>query len=148
MSVQFLLCRRSGHNFDAGADVFVPFHSRLKQIPKAVVPSKQAIQATEHNVCSTAADDSAARASPTPLAASEGFLDASPAHNTDSDGGRSALESYGGVFDEAKRAVVFQRYCHVYQKGELRDLLTLIDGVHILEEYYDTGNHCILLEKL
>ena len=60
---------------------------------------------------------------------------------------RAVLESYGGVFDEAKRAVVFQRYCHVYQQGELRKLVDSVGGARILSEFCDTGNHCILVQK-
>ena len=57
------------------------------------------------------------------------------------------LEALGGVFDSSKRAVVFQRYCHVYAAGELRELVTAVGGASILDEYEDTGNHCILVEK-
>lgn len=53
----------------------------------------------------------------------------------------------GGVYDPDKRATVFQRYCHVYTEGELRELLQSVAGCLIREEYYDTGNWCALVEK-
>lgn len=60
----------------------------------------------------------------------------------------ATLEAMGGVFDPTKRAVIFQRYCHVYRTGELRALIDEVGGMRILDEYYDTGNHCIAIEKL
>eukprot|EP00967_Tisochrysis_lutea_P123020 scaffold204181_cov37-Tisochrysis_lutea.AAC.1 len=54
----------------------------------------------------------------------------------------------GGVYDASKRATVFQRYCHVYKDGELRELLEAVGGSAIVEEYYDTGNWCAVIEKL
>lgn len=116
---------RSGHNFEAGADVFVPFHSRLK--PKA----------TSEGAAAPCNDPGAAAPS-----------QALTPRESPTDDGRMALEAYGGVFDESKRAVVFQRYCHVYQQGELRDLVATVSGVRVLDEYYDTGNHCMAVEKL
>ena len=53
-----------------------------------------------------------------------------------------------GVVDEEKGAVVFQRYCHVYEEGELRDLFAQLPWLRVEEEYYDTGNWCITAEKL
>ena len=43
-------------------------------------------------------------------------------------------------------AVVHQRYCHVYREGELRALAESV-GATVLQEYCDTGNHCVLVRK-
>ena len=43
-------------------------------------------------------------------------------------------------------AVVHQRYCHVYREGELRALAESVGGT-VLQEYCDTGNHCVLVRK-
>lgn len=47
---------------------------------------------------------------------------------------------------------VFQRYYHVFVKGELEELIemTRIDGwgFSILESYYDKTNWCVILEKV
>ena len=53
----------------------------------------------------------------------------------------------GGVFDASKRAVVFQRYCHVYRKGELRRIIDAVGGASVVEQYYDTGNWCVHVVK-
>ena len=100
---------RSGHNFEAGADVFVPFHSRLKAPPKASAKSSPASAAS---VTSDAA--SAAAAASAPFTTAVALSDAPPPATAPD---VAALEAYGGVFDEAKHAVVFQRYCHVYRLG-------------------------------
>ena len=42
--------------------------------------------------------------------------------------------------------MVHQRYCHVYREGELRALAESV-GATVLQEYCDTGNHCVLVRK-
>eukprot|EP00908_Phaeocystis_cordata_P000173 Transcript_10181.p3 GENE.Transcript_10181~~Transcript_10181.p3 ORF type:complete len:303 (-),score=83.11 Transcript_10181:348-1256(-) len=46
-----------------------------------------------------------------------------------------------------QQAVVHQRYCHVYREGELRRLVESVPGASVVQEYYDTGNHCVLVRK-
>ena len=43
---------------------------------------------------------------------------------------------------------VLQRYCHVYCEGELRALVAATPGCRVVDEYYDTGNWCVVAEKL
>lgn len=64
------------------------------------------------------------------------------------------------VFDETKNSTVLQRYCHVYSQGELSNLVNMLnnkdnksnfeveDWVCVEEEYYDTGNWCVVFKKL
>ncbi|KAK3247971.1 hypothetical protein CYMTET_42545 [Cymbomonas tetramitiformis] len=53
------------------------------------------------------------------------------------------------VLDEEKRAVVFQRYCHVYREGELEAFfMQLQSWVTIVEVYWDTGNWAIRARKI
>ena len=47
-----------------------------------------------------------------------------------------------GFIDEAKTAVVYQRYCHVYREEELRGLFHATEMCEIEEVYTDTGNLC------
>ena len=48
-----------------------------------------------------------------------------------------------GVADPVKKAVVYQRYCHVYREGELPGLFRGLAGVEVIESYYDAGNWCV-----
>ena len=62
-----------------------------------------------------------------------------------------AVASHGEV-DEEKGAAVFQRYCHVYVKGELETLIeeTIAnEGINacIIESYHDTGNWAVCVKK-
>lgn len=41
----------------------------------------------------------------------------------------------------------FQRYCHVYQEGEIDKLFARIPGVIIEESYYDHSNWCVRARK-
>lgn len=66
-----------------------------------------------------------------------------------------------GVLDEEKKSIVFQRYCHVYEQGELKELALSLNSRHatnqdqnqshdwvaVIDEFYDTGNWCIVLQK-
>ena len=59
----------------------------------------------------------------------------------------ATASAQGEGSDSQSAAVVHQRYCHVYRKGELRELAESIPGARVLQEYYDTGNHCIVVQK-
>jgi alkylated DNA repair protein alkB family protein 8 len=63
-------------------------------------------------------------------------------------------ESSSRIYD-TRDGVVFNydstnyRYCHLYKKGELEDLVKLGNvPVSVVDTYYDTSNWCIVLEKL
>eukprot|EP00949_MAST-11_sp_MAST-11-sp1_P000624 g624.t1 len=48
-----------------------------------------------------------------------------------------------GTFDEKKRSTVYQRYCHVYQRGDLEKLMNAVPGVIIEKTYFDTSNWAV-----
>ena len=53
-------------------------------------------------------------------------------------------EKYNGAeFDSKKNLVVFQRYCHMYRKGELEELCAKVPGLEVLESSYERGNHVV-----
>jgi ubiquinone/menaquinone biosynthesis C-methylase UbiE len=52
------------------------------------------------------------------------------------------------VVDTVKRATVFQRFCHVFQKGELESLVIQIDNIQIKQSYYDRGNWAVIVLKV
>lgn len=45
--------------------------------------------------------------------------------------------------DDAKRWVVYQRYCHVYRQGELEDLISYVPGLKVLDTQYSRSNWCL-----
>ena len=49
----------------------------------------------------------------------------------------------GAEFDSKKNLVVFQRYCHMYRKGELESLCEQVPGLEVLESAYEKGNWVI-----
>jgi len=56
-------------------------------------------------------------------------------------------EQYNGAeFDSKKNLVVFQRYCHMYRKGELESLCNQVPGLEVLESSYEKGNHVVSLK--
>lgn len=44
-------------------------------------------------------------------------------------------------------SVVYQRYCHVYAEGELEALVQRVDGLRLIESYYDRSNWCVVAER-
>ena len=51
------------------------------------------------------------------------------------------------VKEDEKGALVFQRYCHVYRKGELEDLCSSVPGACVEEAGWDRGNWFVLVRK-
>ena len=43
---------------------------------------------------------------------------------------------------------VYQRYYHVFQEGELEQLIAKVEGLRLLASYYDQGNWCAEAEKV
>jgi alkylated DNA repair protein alkB family protein 8 len=51
------------------------------------------------------------------------------------------------VVDEGKGVIVYQRYCHLYQEGELEKLAGLLKGVELVRVFYDNSNWFVWLRK-
>jgi len=49
--------------------------------------------------------------------------------------------------DEGKGVIVYQRYCHLYQEGELEKLAGLLKGVELVRAFYDNSNWFVWLRK-
>ena len=62
-----------------------------------------------------------------------------------------AMERHGfadGTIDAAKNTVVFKRYYHLFDEGELDGLVADLEGVQLKASFYDKSNWCAVLEKL
>ena len=53
-----------------------------------------------------------------------------------------------GQVDEAKRTVVFKRYYHLYDKGELEGLVEEVSCVQLVDSFFDKSNWCAIYEKV
>ena len=74
-----------------------------------------------------------------------------PFHRTAAAGAREAAagELAHTVWDNAKSALVYQRYCHVYAEGELGALFEpLAEWVHVVDVYWDCGNWAVRVAKV
>ena len=49
--------------------------------------------------------------------------------------------------NQGSKSVVFQRFCHVYKKGELEELIERIPRCGVVESGYDKSNWFIMIEK-
>jgi len=102
-----------------GTDVLVPFNAQPKYL--------------EHTLSSTTNDV---------------VSNSRPAVDTVTKGkgvAKMMAEQYSGAeFDSKKNLVVFQRYCHMYLKGELEYLCGRVSGFKVIESSYEKGNHVVL----
>jgi len=49
--------------------------------------------------------------------------------------------------NEAKNPLILHRYYHTFVDGELQRLCELVDGVHVVNSYYDQGNWCVVIQR-
>lgn len=54
----------------------------------------------------------------------------------------------GPQVDSAKGAVVFQRYYHLFEEGELDALVACLPGVRLVDSFYDKDNWCVVFERV
>ena len=66
------------------------------------------------------------------------LLDATPA----------ALLAANGVIESHRGVVVFNRFCHVFKRGELPSLCTRAGPCAVVEESSDKSNWCVIAQKL
>lgn len=50
--------------------------------------------------------------------------------------------------DYEKRWIVYERYCHVYRKGELEELVQQVPGLRVVDAQYSRSNWCLRLERV
>lgn len=128
----------SGHRFPE-QDVLVPWHQRLKRKADSKELTSKKNSKGERN------DDQVKQ----PETCEEGLVEGEDTQSNQDDKDReSDSKASHGVLNEEKLAVVYQRYCHVYSKGELPTLFQpLAPWVEVVSEHYDTGNWVVIARK-
>ena len=63
---------------------------------------------------------------------------------------KSTADKYSEAFqnadyDENKGLVVFRRYCHLYKRGELEDIVKEVEHAEVTESGFESGNYYIIL---
>ena len=112
----------------ASTDVFVPFNAQPKYLDKNAIFQNE---------------DSTKRRQVPPSFSSKNL--------SSTNGSKSIAEMYSekyskADYDEKKGLVVFQRYCHMYRKGELEEIAEQVQGATLLESGYETGNYFVILK--
>lgn len=54
----------------------------------------------------------------------------------------------GGEVDAAKGTVMFKRFYHLFDAGELEGLVGGIGGARLVDSFYDKSNWCVIFEKV
>lgn len=47
----------------------------------------------------------------------------------------------------SQQAKTFKRFYHVFEEGELEELVTSVPGMSVVSSYYDQGNWCLIAQK-
>lgn len=42
---------------------------------------------------------------------------------------------------------VVQRFCHVFREGELEEMVELMEGVSLVDSFFDTSNWCVVIKR-
>ncbi len=50
--------------------------------------------------------------------------------------------------DSSKGAVVYQRYYHLFERGELDALVTRLPEARLADSFYDKDNWCVVMERV
>ena len=83
-----------------------------------------------------------------PFHRAEGALEAAKAQAAARDAGAANALQRPVHLDTVKKAVVFSRFYHVFEHGELDSLAEQLSGAHVSDSFYDKDNWCIVLTKL
>ena len=59
----------------------------------------------------------------------------------------SSVLQEAGEIDNQKNTIVFNRYYHLFEPGEMEGLVTLCHSVHLVDSFYDRDNWCIIVER-
>ena len=109
----------------AAEDVFVPFNAQPKYLQLPTTDGSNGTSPTNVNEPNT-----------------------NPPNSKASTARRYAEAHPHADYDEGKGLVVFQRYCHLYRKGELEDLIVHhIPTVDIVHGGFESGNYFVILQK-
>lgn len=53
----------------------------------------------------------------------------------------------GGEIDRERGSVVYKRYYHLFDKGELEDLVCQVPNLEVTASFYDKSNWCCIFRK-
>jgi len=120
----------------AGTDVFVPFNAQPKYLDKVTTTNTDIIVDRTDNTDRTTLDS-----------------EQNGTTTTNKKKKKSVAEMYSEAyekadFDERKGLVIFQRYCHLYRKGEMEAIIQSVKNVKLLESGYESGNYFVILEVI
>ncbi|KAL7570464.1 hypothetical protein ACA910_004249 [Epithemia clementina (nom. ined.)] len=116
-------------------DVFVPFNAQPKYLQLPQQEQQQQQQQQQQTQQSQAQEDAGLH---------PGTAEVSSSKST----AQVYAEAYENAeFDEQKGLVVFQRYCHLYRKGELEDIVAHVPELKVVESGFESGNYFVILQK-
>ena len=123
-------------------------HCYKATLPKEPGPSHGCSFSQQHS------GDEQADSTPTSEVTSNPHLNAMTSREKELGGNQSTATSFSDQKAtssapslEEQGYQTFQRYYHVFKKGELTQLLARVPGVTVMEEFYDHENWCVLAEK-
>jgi alkylated DNA repair dioxygenase AlkB/SAM-dependent methyltransferase len=109
----------------ASNDVYVPFNAQPKYLrfdPSSSRPGNEETASPDHRTANDSQDTS----------------------DTESLA-QAYSRRYNVDYDDRNGLVVFQRYCHLYRKGEIEAFVEQIPGVQLVDNGFESGNHFVIL---
>lgn len=64
-----------------------------------------------------------------------------------SDQSSAPSQGTGGTIDRGTSSVVFKRYYHLFEEGELDGLMARVPGVTLTASFYDKSNWCCIFRR-
>ena len=129
-----VLLAGDGSSSGSGGDYFVPWHIPFHRVAAAAAAARPQVHAGEE-----AKDTAHREAACTPGAPSRG----GPVSGPEGQEGCA-----GGTIDRGKGTVVFRRYYHLFDEGELDALVARTPGVRLESSFYDKSNWCAVFARL
>ncbi|PRW57369.1 alkylated DNA repair alkB-like protein 8 [Chlorella sorokiniana] len=121
---------RDGSEAVASGDYFVPWH-----LPFHRAEAAAAARAAGGGAAAAALGQGSKQDSASAAAAAGAAGAAAPAAATPR-------------LDSSKGAVVFQRYYHLFERGELEGLVAQLPGAALVDSFYDKDNWCAVFERV
>lgn len=136
-----------------GADYMVPWHLPFHRAGVAAAVQMASSGSSKAGAGASGADQQDppgpdARSGSASRSRSPGGHRSQEPHHVQVGGGALTATPTPAAVDAAKGTVVFQRYYHLFERGELDGLVQQVPGVRLVDSFYDRSNWCVVFERV
>ena len=132
--------RCSGGSADDSLDYMVPWHLPFHRLEAAAVAARTVAAA------GSPADSAVHGENATAGRVASDSADCIGSGGSSVSGGDAAGKPFTRI-DAVKKTIVFERYYHLFRRGELEGLAAEVPGTSVVDAFYDKSNWCIVLQR-